>query len=224
MKLLVSQIAMVALLATAAPALAQGPDGKPPMPPMGFGMQHGPKMGPMACPKKGGPGMKGPMGKHSGPGGKKCGRKGPKHGPRHLVKKLNEMETVIGIRSAQLDAWRDYSDALLAVMAPPKPPKRPEVAGSPNKPPKPADVKPFAKNQGFAEGIIERAEKAKALIAAIEKLRGVLTPEQVERAKKIDLKPRRPGKRPHMGGPKGQGFFGKPGGPGRPPKGSGGPR
>jgi hypothetical protein len=100
----------------------------------------------------------------------KPGRGGPAH---DLAAFLNNMETAIGIRASQLDAWRQYTDALQAVMEPPRPPK----------PGKSDDV--FAIPAAMAKNLAEKAKKAQALTAAIEKLRGTLSPEQIERLKRF---------------------------------------
>ena len=105
---------------------------------------------------------------------------GRKHGPRPfgphggpcppLARMLADEEVAIGVRSAQLDAWRDYTDALLAVAAPPAPPKPDEGATT-----------AFAFPQKMADDAIMRAKAAEKLKAAIEALKATLSPEQLER-------------------------------------------
>ena len=71
----------------------------------------------------GGRGSHGPMWRCNAPGG--FGPGGMHHGmgwrnPDQLAKRLNAMETEIGIRANQLDSWRDFTDALLGTMQRPK--------------------------------------------------------------------------------------------------------
>lgn len=89
--------------------------------------------------------------------------------PPPLAARLAEQETAIGIRSSQLDAWRDYSDALQATLAPPK---RPEGA---------LDRDPFARQRAMADHVEARGQAASRLKSAIEALKAKLTPEQLER-------------------------------------------
>jgi len=115
---------------------------------------------------------------------KMCPRgKGGKHGWRHkgpdyLAKRLSVMETKIGIRADQLDAWRNFTDALQATM------KRPRLAG----PGMTASDKtePFSLADGLADRVIARGESAEDLKKAVTELRSTLTAEQLEKVTQIE--------------------------------------
>lgn len=93
--------------------------------------------------------------------------------PNRMARELSVMETAIGIRAEQLDTWRDFTDALLAMM-----PKRPHHF---DKPAKLDDREPFWMAEKFADRTLEKAEAAQKLKDAVIKLRETLTPDQLER-------------------------------------------
>jgi len=139
----------------------------------------------------------------AGPGGPGDDRPGPgrRHGPDfrlHLARDLAGLETIAGIRSDQLDAWRDYTSALLVLLAPPTP-SRPAAANGPDA---------FGRAEHLADGVIARAATAQRLKTAIDTLRDKLTPEQIALLQQAEM---RMGPRPSH-----PPFFGP--GPSEPPR------
>lgn len=102
-----------------------------------------------------------------------------------LAARLSALETRIGITAEQLDAWRNYTNALQALMQPPRG-LRPDIgqggpAAGPGPAAKPAANKdPFAFQEKLADEASRRAAAADELKKAITALRGVLTPEQLK--------------------------------------------
>src|SRR5262249_7559015 len=107
---------------------------------------------------------------HSGPPDRCDGpplRPGPKFhageasrqhlGPGRLATMLNATETEIGIRSNQLDAWRDFTDALIATMMPPwlQPGAQ---SGAPGAAAGAQTNEPFSPVQRLAENAIRRGQ------------------------------------------------------------------
>jgi hypothetical protein len=107
------------------------------------------------------------------------------HGPNPALMvagKLSALETLIGIRSAQLDAWRDYTNALTDFLAFPKhqpagEPAADDAAASE------ADHKTDGPSELFgermADRVLDRADKAKVLKEKALALRQVLTADQL---------------------------------------------
>lgn len=128
----------------------------------------------------------------TGPGGPDGPGSGWRHRPEFrmkLARDLAGLETLIGIRADQLDAWRDYTSALLAVAEPPRPPMPP------------ADGKgreAFAPAERLADAAIARADAAETLKSAITALRDKLSPEQIALLQQAE---RPMGPPPHFPGP-----------------------
>ncbi|WEK51440.1 MAG: hypothetical protein P0Y66_05385 [Candidatus Kaistia colombiensis] len=150
-----------------------------------------------------------------GPHGRDHGREQDRRGPRGermqmwLAQNLNAAETLIGIRADQHDAWRDYTNALLAMF---QPPVRPVVAPDAN-----AAPVPFAREERLISNVTDRAAKAADLSKAIDALKAKLTPEQLTKLANAELRfgpPMRGHGRDRGQGPHGHGSHDR-GGPDR---------
>lgn len=128
-----------------------------------------------------------------------------------MAERLATAETQIGIRSAQLDTWRDFTTAALAFASPPDMPRGPGNGPHGGPPAAPGAGPEGGPGMGFGMGpgagdrlqrlaafAADRAAKADALAKAATALDEVLTPEQKQIVAEIDLMapPHRPGHKP----------------------------
>lgn len=111
--------------------------------------------------------------------------------PARLAEMLSAAETFIGIRTEQLDAWRDFTDASLSLL--PEPPAaRPE----------PGTADPFARSSELANRMVAQGKKAERLLAAVQRLKAKLSPDQLQRVAKLEAMLPPPPAPPFPPGPK----------------------
>ncbi|BCP51386.1 hypothetical protein K32_00030 [Kaistia sp. 32K] len=99
-----------------------------------------------------------------------------------IAQHLNTVETLIGIRADQQDAWRDYTNAVLAMF---QRPARPDASADEAKD---AAKAPFAREERLIAITTERAAKAADLQKAIDALKAKLSQEQLQKLADAQLR------------------------------------
>lgn len=125
----------------------------------------------------------------------------PLPGPAKLAEVLATAETFIGVRADQIDTWRTFTDAALALV--PEPP----VDGPPT-----GAAEPFSRPSEMANRLVSEGKKAEQLLAAIQQLKAKLTPAQLQRVAQFEAMLPPPPPPPGVKRP-----------PGLPPRGPGAP-
>lgn len=141
---------------------------------------------PWPCPHPEGPMMAFDEGRPMPPFGPPGGFPRGRNPALELAGRLSAMETLIGIRSAQLDAWRDYTNALTDLLAFPQhqPPGPPSPSGDAASQPdhdalNRADDQKELLGERIADRVLDRAAKATVLKDKAAALRNVLTADQL---------------------------------------------
>lgn len=99
----------------------------------------------------------------------------PLPGPAKLAELLATAETFIGVRADQIDTWRTFTDAALALV--PEPPAGGPPTGA---------SEPFSRPSEMANRIVSEGKKAEQLLAAIQQLKAKLTPAQLQRVAQFE--------------------------------------